>query len=158
MRRADDPARPGTADVRRAVRDASAPRRPRPRLLLRAVLLGGIPLAVMSAIGAYLLHDGQTADGRSTLAVGVIVAATAAGSLLYQVRGWSLPRQSVAHFALMLATVLPALLLSGWFPVDTAGGVLAVVGIFLAAGLVLWTTLYLVMTAVERRRAARASA
>ncbi|MFT7712199.1 DUF3021 domain-containing protein [Clavibacter tessellarius] len=158
MRRADDPARPGAADTRRAVREASAPRHPRPRLLLRAVLLGGIPLAVMSAIGAYLLHDGQTADGRSTLAVGVIVAATAAGSLLYQVPGWSLPRQSVAHFALMLVTVLPTLLLSGWFPVDTAGGVLAVGGIFLAAGLVLWTTLYLVMTAVERRRAARASA
>jgi FtsH-binding integral membrane protein len=130
----------------------------RPRLLLRAALLGGIPLVVMSAIGAYLLASGQTADGRSTLAVGVIVAATAAGSLLYQVEGWSLTRGSVTHFALMLVTVLPALLLSGWFPVDTAGGVLAVVGIFLAAGLVLWTTLYLVMTAVERRRTARAAA
>ncbi|WP_241534569.1 DUF3021 domain-containing protein [Clavibacter michiganensis] len=131
---------------------------PRPRLLLRAALLGGIPLVIMSAIGTYLLASGQTADGRSTLAVGVIVAATAAGSLLYQVDRWSLTRQSITHFALMLVTVLPALLLSGWFPVDTAGGVLAVVGMFLAAGLVLWTTLYLVMTAVERRRTARASA
>jgi hypothetical protein len=138
--------------------DGSAPAAPRPRLLLRAALLGGIPLVVMTAIGAYLLHEGQAADGRSTLAVGAIVAATAAGSLLYQVDRWSLTRQSVTHFALMLVTVLPALLLSGWFPVDTAGGVLAVVGIFLAAGLVLWTTLYLVMTAVERRRTARAAA
>jgi hypothetical protein len=129
--------------------------RPRPRLGLRAALLGGIPLVVMSAIGAYLLADGQTADGRSTLAVGVIVAAVSAGSVLYQVDGWSLTRQSVTHFALMLVTVLPALLLSGWFPTDTAGGVLAVVGIFLAAGLVLWTTMNLVMTAVARRRTAR---
>ncbi|MGJ1429388.1 DUF3021 domain-containing protein [Clavibacter sepedonicus] len=111
----------------------------------------------MSAIAAYLLADGRTADGRSTLAVGVIVAATAAGSLLYQVDRWSLTRQSVTHFVLMLATVLPGLLLSGWFRVDTAGGVLAVVGIFLATGLVLWTTLYVVMTAVERRRDARAA-
>ncbi|UKF79921.1 DUF3021 domain-containing protein [Clavibacter californiensis] len=131
---------------------------PRPRLLLRAALLGGIPLVAMSAIGAHLLASGQVANGRSTLAVGVIVAATAAGSLLYQVPGWSLPRQSVAHFALMLVTVLPALLLSGWFPTDTAGGVLAVVGIFLAAGLVLWTTLFFVMTAVERGRARRSVA
>ena len=112
----------------------------------------------MSAIGAYLLAAGQIADGRSTLAVGVIVAATAAGSLLYQVDRWSVTRASVTHFALMLVTVLPALLLSGWFPTDTAGGVLAVVGIFLATGLVLWTTLYLVMTAVERGRATRAQA
>ena len=80
----------------------------------------------------------------------------AAGSLLYQVGGWSLTRQSVMHFAIMVVTVLPALLLSGWFPTDTAGGVLAVVGIFLATGLVLWTTLFLVMTAVERGRARRA--
>ncbi|RII96400.1 DUF3021 domain-containing protein, partial [Clavibacter michiganensis] len=36
--------------------------------------------------------------------------------------------------------------------------VVAVVGIFLATGLVLWTTLYLVMTAVERGRATRAQA
>lgn len=129
-----------------------------PRLLLRAALLGGIPLVVMSAIGAYLLHAGELADGRSTLAVGVIVAATAAGSLLYEVERWSLTRQSVTHFALMFVTVLPALLLSGWFATDTAGGVLAVVGIFLAAGLVLWTTLFLVMTAVERGRASRAQA
>ncbi|MCJ1712438.1 DUF3021 domain-containing protein [Clavibacter michiganensis subsp. phaseoli] len=81
----------------------------------------------------------------------------AAGSLLYQVDRWTLTRQSVTHFALMVATVLPALLMSGWFPVDTVGGVLAVVGIFLATGLVLWTTLFLVMTAVERRRDARAA-
>jgi hypothetical protein len=141
----------------RARSEVDPPAARRPRLGLRAALLGGIPLVVMTAIGAYLLHAGQTADGRSTLAVGVIVAATAAGSLLYQVPGWSLPRQSVTHFVLMLVTVLPALLLSGWFPVDTAGGVLAVVGIFIAAGLVLWTTLYLVMTAVERRRDARAA-
>lgn len=135
--------------------EAAAARRP--RLLLRAALLGGIPLVAMSAIGAHLLADGQAADGRSTLAVGVIVAATAAGSLIYQVDRWTLTRQSVTHFALMVATVLPALLLSGWFPMDTAGGVLAVVGIFLAAGLVLWTTLFLVMTAFERRRDARAA-
>ncbi|UKF24495.1 MULTISPECIES: DUF3021 domain-containing protein [Clavibacter] len=136
---------------------APAARR-RPRLLLRAALLGGIPLVVMSAIGASLLAAGQIADGRSTLAVGVIAAATAAGSLLYQVDRWSVTRASVTHFALMLVTVLPALLLSGWFPTDTAGGVVAVVGIFLATGLVLWTTLYLVMTAVERGRATRAQA
>jgi hypothetical protein len=133
--------------------EAAAARRP--RLLLRAALLGGIPLVLMSAIGAYLLAGGQTDDGRSTLAVGVIVASTSAGSLLYQVPGWGLPRQSVAHFALMLVTVLPALLLSGWFATDTAGGVIAVVGIFLVAGLVLWTTLFVVMTAVERRHARR---
>jgi len=130
-------------------------RRPHERLALRAVLLGGIPLVLMSAIGAFLLHDGHAADGRSTLAVGVIIAAVSASSVIYQVDRWSLTRQSITHLVVMLVTVLPALLLSGWFPVDTVGGVLLVVAVFALVGLVLWSSLFLIMRRVERRQAAR---
>jgi zinc transporter ZupT len=64
----------------------SAPAARRPRLLLRAALLGGIPLVVMTAIGAYLLHEGRADDGRSTLAVGVLAVVgilLAAGLVLW---------------------------------------------------------------------------
>ncbi|HJG46371.1 DUF3021 domain-containing protein [Corynebacterium variabile] len=112
------------------------------RLPLKAALLAGIPLVIMTAIGASLLIQGQTADGRSTLAVGVIVAAVSGGTVIYRIDRWSLPKQSLAHLALMAVTVLPALFLSGWFPLDSAAGVLAVVGIFAATGVVLWTAVY----------------
>ncbi|WNY35404.1 DUF3021 family protein [Curtobacterium flaccumfaciens] len=68
---------------------------------------------------------------------------------------WSLMRQSLTHLTMMLVTVLPALLLSGWFPVDTVGGVLLVVAVFALVGLVLWSSLFLTMRFVERRQAAR---
>ena len=128
---------------------------PRRRIALRAVLLAAIPLVLMSAIGAFLLHDGQAEDGRSTFTVGVIIAAVSASSVIYQVDRWSLRRQSLTHLAVMVVTVLPALLLSGWFPVDTVGGVLLVVAVFALVGMVLWLSLFLIMRFIERRQAAR---
>lgn len=118
----------------------------------KAALLTAIPLVVMTAIGVALLAQGKAEDGRSTLAVGVIVAAVAGSSVVYQVERWPLRTQSAIHFAIMLVTVLPALLLSGWFPVDSARGVLAVFGIFLVVGAVIWTVMFLIARAVERRR------
>lgn len=55
----------------------------------------------------------------------------------------------------MVVTVLPALLLSGWFPLDTVGGVLLVVAVFALVGMVLWLSLFLIMRFIERRQAAR---
>ncbi|WP_368498752.1 DUF3021 domain-containing protein [Herbiconiux sp. A18JL235] len=122
------------------------------RLPVRATLLAGIPLVVMSTIGVVLLAQGKTDDGRATLAVGVIVAATAGASVVYQVERWSLRTQTAVHFAIMLVTVLPALLLSGWFPLDTAWGYLAVVATFLATGLLLWIVFYVIFTKLVPKR------
>lgn len=121
-------------------------------LPLRATLLAGIPLAAMTTIGIVLLAQGKLADGRSTIAVGVIVAAVAGASVIYQVERWSLRAQTLAHSAVMLLTVLPALLLSGWFPLDSAWGYLAVVAVFLGAGIVLWSAFYLIFTKLVPRK------
>lgn len=117
----------------------------RVRLALRGALLAAIPLVIMCAIGVVLFRQGQTSDGRSTIAVGVIIAATCGASVLYQVDHWSLMRQSGIHFAVMVITVLPALLLSGWFPTHTPNGLIATVLLFLSVGLVLWTSIFLVL-------------
>lgn len=120
-------------------------------LLLRAMLLTGIPLVIMTAIGVALIAQGELGNGRSTLAVGVIVAAVAGASMIYQVERWSLRKQSLLHFGIMLITVLPALFLSGWFPLDTAWGYFAVIGMFLVVGALLWVVLYSVFTRIIPR-------
>lgn len=119
--------------------------------MLKAMLLTGIPLVIMTAIGVALIVQGKLADGRSTLAIGVIVAAVAGASVVYQVERWSLRKQSLLHFGIMLVTVLPALFLSGWFLLDTAWGYVAVIGMFLIVGAVLWTVLYLIFTKLVPR-------
>lgn len=113
----------------------------RPRLAIRAALLAGIPLVVMSAIGVGLLMEGRAAEGRGTLVTGVIVAAVAGGSVLYQIAGWSLLWQSLVHFGVMCMTVLPALLASGWFPLENPVDHCIVIGEFLLTGAVLWGVL-----------------
>lgn len=125
-------------------------------LRLKAFLLTGIPLLVLGAIALALVLQGKPADGRATATVGVIVAATSGASVIYQLERWSLRRQTGVHFIIMLVTVLPALLLSGWFPLENAWGYLAVVGVFLATGLLLWVVFFLVFTRIVPRMNARA--
>ncbi|MFV0435488.1 MAG: DUF3021 domain-containing protein [Leucobacter sp.] len=128
-------------------------------LPVKATLLAGIPLLIMTSIGIVLLAQGKSEDGRATLAVGVIIAATAGASVIYQVDRWTLRKQSFVHFAIMLVTVLPALLFSGWFPLGNAWGYVAVVGTFLGVGIILWTAFYFIFTKlVPAKSASRESA
>ena len=123
------------------------------RLWIKAALLTLIPLAIMTAIGLSLISQGDTSDGRGTVVVGVIIAAVMEASVIYQIERWSLRTQSLVHLGIMVVTVLPALLLSGWFPLDTLWGYLAVIGVFTAVGVVLWSVFYLISTRLEARRA-----
>ena len=122
---------------------------------LKVALSAGIPLVIMTAIGLALLAEGKTSDGRSTIAVGVIVAAVAGAWKVYDIESWSLRMQSLVHFAIMTVTVLPALLLSGWFPIDTPLGVLAVIGSFLLVGAVIWTVMFVIFTKIVPARRQR---
>ena len=119
------------------------------------LLLAGASLLILGAIGLALVAQGDAANARSTFAVGVIVAATSGSSAVYRVAGWSLRTQSIVHFAIMVATVLPALMLSGWFPLANAVDYVIVVGIFLLVGLALWLVFYLLFGVIVPRQRAR---
>jgi len=119
-----------------------------PAVLLRA----GIPLVIMTAIGVALLVQGKTADGRATLAVGVIAAAVSGASVIYGIDAWGMRKQTLVHFAIMTVTVLPALLLSGWFTLDSVWGYVGVVATFLGVGILLWAFFFVLFTKVLARR------
>ncbi|MDN5685970.1 MAG: DUF3021 domain-containing protein [Brachybacterium sp.] len=114
----------------------------------KVAVRAGVPAVIMTGIGVALLAEGEVEDGRSTIAVGIIVAAVAGSSVIYEVERWGLLRQSLVHVGVMVVTVLPVLLLSGWFPLDTVRGFLIVIGTFLLAGAVLWSMMFLVFTAL----------
>lgn len=114
--------------------------------------MAGASSVIFGVMGIALLVQGDTSTARSTFAAGVIVAATSGASVIYQVDRWTLPVQSSIHFTIMLFTVLPALFLSGWFTLDSPGEYLAVVGIFLVAGLVIWLVMYFVFGVILTKR------
>lgn len=106
---------------------------------VRAALLASIPLVSMAGIGIALLAQGKTADGRSTLAVGVIVAALCGAATIYWVKRWTLAQQTLVHAGVMAVTALPAMIFSGWFPLDQAWGWGAILGVYVLGGVVGWT-------------------
>ncbi|HJX78251.1 DUF3021 domain-containing protein [Glutamicibacter sp.] len=115
------------------------------------LILAGVPLLLLGAIGVMLAVQGDSLNARSTFAVGVIIAATSGASMVYQIDRWTLRLQSLIHFGIMLCTVLPALYLSGWFVLDNPLDYLSVLGIFLITGAVLWTVLYLIFGIIQPR-------
>ncbi|MGX7393652.1 DUF3021 family protein [Carnobacterium mobile] len=116
-------------------------------ILFKKVLLrGAIPFIIMTGIS--FLMKAQNLDSfqvRSTFVTGLIITAVAAASVIYDIKHWSLLKQSVVHFIIMLGTVLPCLLLSGWFPVGEAQDILKIVVIFLVTGIVLWLLAYFII-------------
>ena len=123
------------------------------------LILASVSSVVFGVMGIALLLEGDSSTAQSTFAVGVIVAATSGASVIYQVQRWGLATQSAIHFTIMLCTVLPALFLSGWFPLSSPLDYLVVVGIFLVAGLALWLVMFLVFGVIlPRNRTSRATA
>lgn len=112
----------------------------------RPFLISGVTSAIVMIVISFFISDPTQA--KSTAIVGVIVGITLCTIPLYNIDTWSLLKRSLLHFAIMLVTVLPLLLWSGWF-----SPVIAVV-VFLLFGLAGWTIGYLVHRIQARKTTA----
>ena len=109
-------------------------------LIKIAILRGIIPLIIMTIISIIMKYQGiDPFQVRGTFIVGIIIASVAAASVIYEIENWSLFKQSVIHFLIMLVTVLPLLYISGWYKLNSVLDYVKVFGIFLFVGIVLWT-------------------
>lgn len=112
--------------------------------ILSAIIRGGIPFAIMSILsGIMKLQHIDNYSVQSTFLTGLIITAVAATSVIYDVKGWSLTKQSLIHFLIMLITVYPCLVLSNWFPNKTIIDLAKIFALFLVVGIVLWTVSYI---------------
>ncbi len=114
-------------------------------MLKQAVIRGTIPFVIMTLISLIMNYQGiDSFQVRSTFIVGIIVAVVAAATVIYEIDSWSLIKQSIIHFLVMLVTVFPCLLVSGWFTLNKFVDYLLVFGIFLVTGLVMWGISYFI--------------
>ena len=114
-------------------------------LIKIAILEGIIPLIIMTIISIIMKYQGiDPFQVRGTFIVGIIIASVAAASVIYEIENWSLFKQSVIHFLIMLVTVLPLLYISGWYKLNSVLDYVKVFGIFLFVGIVLWTISYFI--------------
>lgn len=121
-------------------------------LIKNAIIRGIIPLIIMTTISITMKYQGiDSFKIKSTFIVGIIITSVAAASVIYEVEDWSLFKQSVIHFTIMLVTVLPCLYISGWFKLNNFFDYLKVFGIFLFVGIVLWSILYFIFGKIFAR-------
>lgn len=102
-------------------------------------IITGIAMVTLS----FFIDDSTQANG--TLYAGLIAAITIAAIPIYDIDTWSLTKRSAAHFVLMVCTVFPLLLMSGWFSAPVA------VVVFLLFGAVGWTIGYTVNRVQEAK-------
>lgn len=121
---------------------------------LRFLLSGALTAVIMIAIS---LAINDPAQAHSTRVVGVIVGVVIAAIPIYDIDSWSLLKRTIAHVIVMVVTVVPCLILSGWFDLSTTVGVLALLGTFVGAGVLGWGA-GVVATVVLARQSADKSA
>ena len=112
--------------------------------ILSAIIRGGIPFIIMSILsGIMKLQHIDNYSVQSTFLTGLIITAVAATSVIYDVKSWLLTKQSVIHFLIMLVTIYPCLVFSGWFPTKSILDLVKIFGFFLIVGIILWTISYI---------------
>ena len=90
------------------------------RYIISAIIRGIIPFVIMILLAGIMklqrLEDYQV---KSTFLTGLMVTIGVTTSVIYDVESWSLIKQSLIHFLIMLITVYPCLVWSNWFPHKT---------------------------------------
>ena len=112
--------------------------------ILSAGIRGAIPFIIMSTLSGIM--KSQHIDDysvNSTFITGLIITAVAAASVIYDIKSWTLARQSIVHFLIMLVTVYPCLVFSGWFSTKSILDLVKIFGFFLVVGIILWTLSYI---------------
>ena len=111
-----------------------------------ALIRSSIPFGVTLIIALWM--NSQRMDIRSVIFGGLIGMILAASSVIYDMDGWSVKKQSVIHFITMAITLLPCLIFSGWYTLKTFTDLMVLLGSFLLSGLALWLFFYFLFTRV----------
>ncbi|SRR5699024_5465403 len=111
-------------------------------LIKKSILRGGIPFIIMQSIALLLYYQGDYENSKGTFFSGLIVLVVGAATVIYNIEQWSLTKQSIIHFLIMLVTIYPILLFSGWFQITTFLDALKIFGIFVLSGLVIWSIMF----------------
>lgn len=112
-------------------------------LVMKALLRGGIPLVIMGGIALILYFQGKYSDAKSTFVVSLIIFFVSAASIIYNIDGWSLTKQSGVHFTFMFITIYPILLLSGWFTITSVFDAFKILVLFVLVGIFLWSVFFM---------------
>lgn len=114
-------------------------------LLIKGLIRGVIPfifLLILSLL--WNLFQGSTAISNTFFFYGLIAFFLGLASVLYEIEQWRFFKQIMVHYLVMLMTVFPTLLLSGFYTLDSFRDVVNVFFLFNKIGIILFLTTYFI--------------
>ncbi|AIC95720.1 DUF3021 family protein [Shouchella lehensis] len=112
-------------------------------MLIQILLRGLLPFIIMNVIAIVLYYQNKTHDAKGTFIASFIVLILGIASLIYNIEEWSILRKTVLHFLVMLLTIYPILLVSGWFTLISMKDYFVVFLLFLGFGTVSWLIFFI---------------
>ncbi|AXQ78593.1 DUF3021 family protein [Streptococcus chenjunshii] len=103
------------------------------KCIKQAFIRGIIPLVIMGGITYFVSESDNPEAFWSMVAITIISTAVSAASAIYDYDVWPVKKKITVHTLLMLVTVYPALMISGWYDASKASGY-----IFAFISFVLW--------------------
>jgi hypothetical protein len=122
------------------------------QLFQKGLLRGVIPFSIFLVFSLWNYFQGSTESAHTFLINGLIVFFLGVTSVIYLIRKWSFVKQIVVHYLVMLVTVFPTLLLSGYYPLDSVVDLLMVYLHFNKVGIILFLATYFISTLIYRSR------
>ncbi|MDX8046278.1 DUF3021 family protein [Gracilibacillus sp. S3-1-1] len=107
-------------------------------MVKNAILRGSIPFIIFGVMALFLYIDGDIETAQNTFIATIIFTLVSAASIIYDLDQWSVFKRSLIHFLVMLITIYPILVVSGWFEMNTISDYLVVFLLFFGVGLILW--------------------
>lgn len=109
-------------------------------MIKKVLLRTSIPFIIMECMALILFFIGKSkVEYMGTAFTGLIVSIVLGSSLIYNIDTWSLIKKTIVHFCVMVVTIFPILLISGWFTINSVFDYLKIFLYFIFIGIILWT-------------------
>lgn len=119
----------------------------------KAIMRSGIPFVIMMLIALVLyLTDGTKNEYMGTFYSGLIITIVAGATVIYEMDQYSLLKKSIIHFIIMLLTVYPILIISGWYSTNNFIDYLIIFIVFMGFGVVGWITGFLINFIISKKK------
>lgn len=119
-------------------------------LLLKGLVRGIIPFLVLLIISLWNRLQGAVEESSIFFFYGVIAFFLGLTSVIYEINQWTFSKQIIAHYGVMLITVFPTVLLSGFYPLNSFADLLKVYIEFNLAGIILFFSTYLLFNLIRK--------
>lgn len=70
---------------------------------------------------------------------------------IYSIDAWSVRKRTIVHIVAMLVTIVPCLVVSGWFDVTTGWGIATMLLTYVGFGIAAWAVGYVVHKIREKK-------